>query len=308
MKRNTPPLNSLRAFEATARLLSFQQAAKELNVTHSAISHQIKKLEMDLEASLFLRQGRTIQLTEVGGLYYEEVHAALKRIEQSTQELFGDPYDGELILQTYMCIMSRWLIQRLGGFKRQYPYLQIQLYNNYLSWGFDKEKADLGLIYSEKIEKGLDHHRLFRGSLVPVCSPKLLEGREINRIEQLSELPFINIIESPKNLPNWLRSQGLSREDITVAEEHDNYSLALEAVSTGQGVAIVPIFFASGDIVSNKMVIPLENLSIPELGNWYLVQEPDLLNSSRVNCFSDWLRRELKGDELLQKYSSNFNE
>lgn len=301
MKRYSPPLNSLRAFEATARLLSFQHAAKELNVTHSAISHQIKKLENDLEAVLFLRQGRSIQLTEVGRLYYEEVHAALQRIEQSTQELFGDPYDGELTIQTYMSIMSHWLMQRLGSFIKQFPHLRVQLYNNYLNWDFDKEKADVGLIYSENPTDDLVYQPLFRGSLVPICSPALIKDREIENVEQLCKLPFMNVTESPKNLPNWLRSQGLNRQRIKLKGEHDNYSLALEAVAAGQGVAIVPIFFATGDIANGTVVIPLE-CAIPESGNWYFVQGASLLNNSRVTSFSEWLQRELATDQILQKY------
>lgn len=302
MKRHNPSLNSLRAFEATARLLSFQQAAKEMNVTHSAVSHQIKKLENDLEANLFLRQGRRIQLTEVGRLYYQEIHAALRRIEQSTQELFGEPYYGDLIVQTYMGITARWLIQRLGDFRKLFPYLHVELQSSYFNWGFDREKADIGLIYTENPLDGLVYQPLFRGSLVPVCSPELIEPFACNSLNDLCKQPFLNVIESPKNLPTWLRAYGLTRNQIQMKGEHDNHSLALEAAVAGQGVAIVPIFFACGDIASGKLIIPFE-CSVPELGCWYFVQEEVSLNNSRAMCFAEWVQRELKKDPILQQYS-----
>lgn len=301
MKRHFPPLNALRAFEATARLLSFQQAARELNVTHSAVSHQIKKLEQELGAALFARLGRSIVLTPLGKRYYAEIHEALQQIERSTLELFGEPDQGDLTVQVYMGIASRWLVQRLGGFRQRFPAIHIELYNSYLSWDYERDAADVGIIYAEEIDSSLSYQRLFQGNLIPVCSPQLFSNGECESLEQLLEKPFLDVSESPDNLPHWLSSMGLERGAVSVISEHDNHLLALEAAITGAGVAIVPAFFGCGDIASGKLVVPLP-MTAPERGTWYLVQQNANLANSRAICFSNWLNRELMQDPVLQQY------
>lgn len=301
MKRHFLPLNALRAFEATARLKSFQKAADELNVTHSAVSHQIKKLEQQLGQLLFQRLGRTIALTDIGQLYFVEIHAALNQIERSTLALFGEPDEGELIVQAYMGIAARWLVPRLGLFRQQYPNIQIELYNSYLAWDFEPDKADIGLIYSEEIRNGLVYQQLFKGSLIAVCSPTLFDQTEISATE-LIQAPFLPIRESPRNLPAWLTSLGLSENAVTTGHSQDNHLLALEAAIAGQGIAIVQSWFASADLASGRLVMPI-NHRIPELGAWYLVQSAQRLADSKVTCFGNWLHHQLAAEEFLIRSS-----
>ncbi len=300
MKRRFPPLHALRAFEATARLLSFQQAADELSVTHSAVSHQIKKLEEALGQPLFERLGRSIALTDAGRRYFVEIHAALNQIEHSTQMIFGEPDKGNLTVQVYMTIGSRWLIQRLGHFRQQYPDIHIELYNSFLDWDFEPHAADIGIIYSESCDQGLEYQQLFRGCLIPVCSPDLLTDGEVKSAAELLQLPFLNISESPDNLPAWLSAQGVDIDQVRVVSEHDNHLLALEAAIAGQGIAVVHSYFASGDLASNKLVIPLQRF-IAEPGAWYLVQSAQHLTDRKISYFASWLHRQIAGDQWLHR-------
>lgn len=298
MRRHIPSLQALKAFEATARLLSFQQAAKELNVTHSAISHQIKKMEQNLGKPLFERLGRSIALTNVGALYASEIRQALYDIESSTYRIFGDPDKGDLSVQVYMGIASRWLVPRLGHFRDQFPDIHIELYSSYFDWEFETNAADIGIIYSEKTEPGMIYQQLFQGVLIPVCSPSLIEQDGPITVETLLELPFLNITESPLNLPSWLKSVGLTESGINIVSEHDNHQLALEAAIAGKGVAIVQSFFASGDISNNKLVMPVD-MQVPEIGAWYLVQSSRSLSDSKVNYFARWLHHQISEDKTL---------
>lgn len=306
MKRHIPSLHALRAFEATARLLSFQQAAKELNVTHSAISHQIKKLEQDLAEPLFVRLGRRIALTDVGASYACDIRDALNMIEDSTYRLFGDPDKGDLSIQVYMGIAARWLVPRLGNFREQYPDIHIELYSSYYDWEFEADAADIGIIYSEQTDPKLIYQPLFKGVLIPVCKPSLLGEQGEISVERLAQLPFLDISESPDNLPAWLNTVGLSKDKITLVGEQDNHQLALEAAISGQGVAIVQSFFASADLASGKLVVPV-NVSIPELGGWYLVQTVKSLTDSKINYFSNWLYHQLSADLSLLKVNKSFS-
>ncbi|RDE19377.1 LysR family transcriptional regulator [Motiliproteus coralliicola] len=300
MKRHIPALRALRAFEATARHLSFQQAAQELNVTHSAISHQIKKLEEELGKPLFDRLGRSIALTDEGQRYFTHIHAALAQIEASTQSIFGEPDQGELTVQVYLGIASRWLVQRLGQFRQQYPRIRIELHSSFSGWDFEPYAADLGVTYCERPETGLSYQKLFKGTLIPVCSPSLFAEGETPTLESLSQKPFLRITESPRNLATWLRAQGLQEEQLEIASEHDNHQLALEAAIAGEGVAIVHSFFACGDLANNNLIIPIDR-PVPEIGAWYLVQPKRNLSDSKINLFGNWFRSQLDADPYLQR-------
>lgn len=300
MRLHIPSLQALKAFEATARLLSFQQAAKELNVTHSAISHQIKKLEEKLGKPLFERLGRSIALTDVGAQYASEIRQALQDIESCTYRIFGDPDKGDLSVQVYMGIASRWLVPRLGSFRGQYPDIHIELYSSYFDWEFEVDAADIGIIYCENKVPGLLYQQLFKGTLIPVCSPSLLKDGCPMTLNALLETPFLNITESPLNLTTWLEGVGLERSQINIASEHDNHQLTLEAAIAGEGIAIVQSFFASGDIANNKLVMPLD-LQVPEIGEWYLVQPSRSLVDSKVNHFASWLHHKISADKALYR-------
>ncbi|WP_133011333.1 LysR substrate-binding domain-containing protein [Marinomonas flavescens] len=302
MKRRLPSLNALRAFEVTARLLSFQQAANELNVTHSAVSHQIKKLEQDLGAELFVRMGRRVALTNLGQRYYQDVHDALQIIERSTEEIFGEPDQGKLVVQFYMGIASRWLVPRLGFFRQQYPELNVELFSTYFSWEYEKSASDLGVVYTEEKDHHLSYQYLFKGSLVPVCSPNLFSEQACSSLAELLTKPLLHVSESPENLSHWLQQQGvMSLDNLEVKVGYDNYQLVLEAAIAGQGVAFVPAFFCCGDIASGKLTVPIE-LIAPEIGSWYIVYPAASRDNSRVNYFVNWLNKMIEQDSVLQRY------
>jgi len=300
MKRRFPPLNALRAFEATARLLSFQAAAKELNVTHSAISHQVKKLEEELGQHLFQRLGRSIALTALGHHYFIDVQQALNLIESSTNRYFGDPDKGDLIIQTYMGIASRWLVPRLGHFRALYPNINIALSSSYNDWEYEEGISDLGIIYSENKHIGLEYQALFKGVLIPVCSPQFLVQNNINDRQALLRQPFLNIRESPLNLTTWLNQQNLELSDVDIISEHDNHQLALEAAIAGKGVAVVHSFFACGDLTNKNLVIPID-IQVDEIGEWYFVQPVKRFSDSKINYFSNWLYHQIASDDHLLK-------
>ena len=119
-------------------------------------------------------------------------------------------------------------------------------------------------------------------------------------MQELLEKPFLPITESPLNLPAWLKAQGLTEADVKLGIPQDNHLLALEAAIAGQGIAIVQSFFASGDLASGRLVIPIDR-TIPELGAWYLVQSSRSMHDSKVTYFANWLYHQLSADKMLVK-------
>ncbi len=125
--RNLPPLPALRAFEAVSRLGSMVQAAAELHVTHSAISHQIKALEEELAVLLFERQGRRLLLTEEGRIYAMQVRAAMRDLQSATEMVLNRPRPDELVISVIPSFATHWLIPRLPRFNALFPHYKMRL-------------------------------------------------------------------------------------------------------------------------------------------------------------------------------------
>ncbi|MCG9774348.1 LysR family transcriptional regulator, partial [Vibrio diabolicus] len=119
--QSLPPLNLLRAFEATARLQSFTKAAEELNVTRAAVSQQVKSLELQLNATLFERKGTHLTLTSSAKEYWPVVNHVLQTLSTSTHHLFTRPQNKQITLHVAHSFCSQWLMPRLADFQRQFP-------------------------------------------------------------------------------------------------------------------------------------------------------------------------------------------
>lgn len=286
-RHRLPPLASLRAFEATARLMSFRAAGDELCVTHSAVSHQIKRLERELGAPLFWRKGRRVELTEGGLALYPVLHDAFARIGEAAERVRAAGAAGELTLQVYVTVASRWLLPRLPRFEAAHPDLRLKLSTSHWSWDFDAEKADVGLIYREP---PLDpRHRwwpLFRADLVAVASP----SADLTRPRRL------RVDTAEADWTRWLEAAGPAalpdREGPTV----DSYLLALEAAIDGHGLALVPDFLAAPDLETGRLVEPYPSSRVAQAGGWYIVCRPERRSDRRIARLRDWLVAEFRAD------------
>ena len=127
MLRRLPPLNALKAFEAAARSQSFTRAAEELNVTHGAVSHQVKALEATLGIRLFNRERQRLVITDAGREYLAVVRDALDRIAVGTQQLVQRQSSGVLTISTSPNFAAKWLVYRLGRFAERHPEIDLRV-------------------------------------------------------------------------------------------------------------------------------------------------------------------------------------
>ncbi len=189
MKR-LPPLTTLPVLEAAARLQSFSAAAAELNVTHGAISHQIRSLEESVGVALFARQGRRVVLTAEGAAFAEAIRAALSKVSEAVEALSPIERERKLKISVLPSFASRWLMPRLGKFLEANPQYEIAVEANQTKSNFTSDGVDVAIRFGIGPWAGLHSERLAGDSYFPVCSPKFRRGKLPTKPAQLVGLPL----------------------------------------------------------------------------------------------------------------------
>src|ERR1700757_1673158 len=176
MTARLPSLNGLRAFEAAARHLSFTQAASELNVTQTAISHQIRRLEEELGIRLFIRKNRALALTPQARDYLPGVRAAFNDLRLATDRLLRKDDHNVLTISTLASLAAKWLLPRLSTFQEAHPGIDVRITTSTSLVDFRGGDVDAAIRYGRGHWQGLRAQWLMADELFPVCSPTLLKG------------------------------------------------------------------------------------------------------------------------------------
>ena len=299
MQRRLPPLASLRAFEAVVRLRSFKAAAAELNVSSSAISHQIRRLETELNCRLMQRNRTGVTLTAQGERYAFGVTRGMERLLEATEELLSDT--GQcLTLQTYSTFAIRWLVPRLASYSRAPGQKPIRLVTSQSNVDFSTDAVDACIMIGHPQDPQVAYRPLFNSHVFPVASPDYLE--RYGPISQPSDLrghPLLQVYPSADDWSTWLTATGLS--GISPAGEglFDSYDLALNAAVGGMGVALAIEPFAHAELETGALVelFPERRTALP--GNWYFATPYAKRGLDKVAAFETWLLEELSRDPSL---------
>ncbi len=293
--KSLPPLNALKGFEAAARLGSFRRAADELNVTHVAISHQIKQLEADLTCPLFLREGRSVTLTPAGRIFYEYVREALERLVVGAGMLRRTGSDSELRIETYITVAVRWLSPMLSRFRRKHPDIAFSVNTRRTEWWFDEANTDIAIMYVEKeLPSAFRARRLIDGTLFPVCSPRLMERLSPTATpEALAEHTLIAVSSAPNDWQAWFQGQGVEPPVVPKFQMVDTYILAMELAQNGDGVAMLNGPFANEALKNRTLVVPFPR-PVPSPGYWAVIYRADRAGDHRIRAFLDWLSEEVR--------------
>lgn len=296
-----PSLTALRAFEAAARNLSFRDAAEELHVTHSAVSHQIKDLERELGTSLFWRRGRRVELTEVGALYYPVLRDTFDRIAEGAELVRRATRPNTLTVQVYVTVAVRWLIPRLHDFQEANRDLLAYLSTSYLDWEFDAEHVDVGFVCASEPHRAAWHYTpLFRALMFPVCSPALVQGGlGLRQPSDLVNHALLQVYTAADDWSAWLEAAGVPQLAGRTGPRFDSYLLALEAAINGQGVAMATDFVVANDLLTGRLVKPFA-LEVPQPGAWYLVCLKERRAEPTIARFRHWLNGQIAADPNIR--------
>ncbi len=296
MKRWLPSLNGLRAFEAAARHQSFTRASEELNVTQTAVSHQIKTLEERLGLKLFDRRGRALRLTEAAKGYLPSVRSAFDQLHDATERLIGPNEEATLTVSTLTTFAAKWLVPRLGGFQDLYPEISVRITTSMASVDFDRDDVDVAIRYGRGEWPGLRADRLIREDIFPVCSPKLLDGpHPLGRPDDLASHTLLHVVGFREDWRVWLTAANVDGVDSSSGLKFDVAINALQAAIDGVGVALGRTALVEGDLATGRLVAPFD-ISLPIEAAYYVVAPEATADRPKIKAFREWLITTLATD------------
>ena len=289
MKR-LPPLTTLPVLEAAARLQSFSAAAAELNVTHGAISHQIRSLEESVGVALFARQGRRVVLTAEGAAFAEAIRAALSKVAEAVEALSPIERERKLKISVLPSFASRWLMPRLGKFLEAHPQYEISVEANQTRSNFTSDGVDVAIRFGAGPWPGLHSERLAGDSYFPVCSPKFRRGKLPTKPAQLVGLPLFR--NDPELWEKWFAAAGLQAAPNPTGIDYNDAAIFLQQAIAGEGIALTRRSLIADDFNNGKLV-RLFDIEIKSESDYHLVCLPQNANSRKVRAFRDWMINEI---------------
>jgi len=285
-----PPLSCLRSFEAVSRLSSVTLAATELHVTHSAVSQQLKVLEEMLGVTLFVREGRTLRITEDGRLYSLQVRESLKNIADATRQVKAQPKASELVVAVMPSFGFSWLLPRIGRFQARYPHITVRLQASLTVTNLAQEAVDISVRMGrgdwEQVEKQL----LFHDEMVVVASPGFNGGQLPDTPAQIVASPIIFTMDSWQP---WCEAAGLDTEVTRKGLCSNDSNLVLEAVRLKQGIALVRRSLVH-DAIGRGELVQLSEYAVPyAYPYWLLLPDRERVEAKRQQ-FAEWLGEEVE--------------
>lgn len=247
-----PPIANLQAFEAVARRRSFALAAAELHLTASAISHQITRLESQLDIRLFERSAHGVRLSPAGEHYLLHVGAALSAIATATDDL-RQGIRNSLYVHSAPSIASLWLMPRLHRFAQAYPDISLNLSAAHTPSDFALGQADIDLRYGVPDWGDLVVEPLFEEAIVPMASPAFIKKHKLKRVEQLLEVPLIQSNVSVVQWSDWFGRFTRLRAPDRFPVRFDRAQMSLDAATQGLGVALESAVNAGGYLAEGKL-------------------------------------------------------
>lgn len=320
MIRSFPPLNALRAFEVAARHLSFDEAARELHVTPAAINHQIRTLEEYLGVRLFRRLNRALQLTSAAQACLPKLQQGFGCLTEALEQIWTQDDVTLLTVGVPPSFAVKWLLPRLHRFATIHPDIKMQMSSSMALIDrpkanledlleFNKKGMDVAVCFGNGKYTGFRVDKLLSVSIIPLCSPRLLEGKHpLRRPEDLRYQTLLHddtlyFDECHPDWSLWLKLAGVQGDDGSRGKHFSHAVLALDAAVAGQGVVLSLHTLAATDLAAGRLIIPFD-LSIPLNFAYYLVCPEMTADRPSIVAFRHWLLEEAKRDETYDQKKS----
>lgn len=302
MTRRIYPLNALRAFEASARHLSFVKAADELSVTPAAVSHQVKRLEEYLGLPLFRRRPRGLVLGETGQLLSSELGEVFLRLDTAMERVIDSDARGTLTLSVAPTFAVMWLIPRLQKFDALHPDIDVRISTGLGLVDFQRDDFDAVIRLGSGQWFGLETIKLFDESVTPMCSPRLLEGpNALKSPDDLRKHVLLHnhSMDYDPDAPtwdSWLKAAGASGVDASRGTHFSLPDHGLQASMDGAGVVLGWRSLAAKDLAAGRVVEPFD-LTLPLGSSFYLAYPEAHSLRPNIAAFRDWLMQEVSEGE-----------
>ena len=290
-RRRLPPPNWLRAFEAAARHLSFTSAAKELHVTQSAVSQQVRLLEQYLHEPLFHRHPRRLQLTDTGEAYLATVGEAFEQLARGTAELFGHKHAERVVLRVNPAFAIHWLIPRLGAFQDANPDIDLRI--NISLWLTETEwdAVSLEVRYGRGQWTGVRAECLTHEHLFPVCAPGFARTPHkppLKSPEDVHRHRLLHVLGNNEGWQQWLDHAGVEAADADNGVQFDTSATALEYAAEGGGIAMGATTLTAALLDSGRLIKPFA-IEVPASEAFYVVSPEARTDSKSTAVLRAWL-------------------
>lgn len=285
-----PPLNALRTFEVATRHLSFKDAADELCITSTAVSHRIRNLEEWLGVKLFNRLTRSLELTKEGEAYAPLIHQAFAILSKASNALKESNQGGDLVITSTMSFASNWLTPRLPSFYQTHEEFSLTVDASDEAINLARSNVDIAIRYGEGGYDELHSQMLFTDMVTPVCAPEL--AALLNSPADLIDQPRLDYRwggfgERDPSWEKWYRAAGYPQTSLPNAPVFSEEHMVLSEAIAGRGVGLIGIVAAADAIQRGALVCPfpvaLENRS------YYFVCQPNSLHLQKVKAFKNWI-------------------
>ncbi|TKV70322.1 LysR substrate-binding domain-containing protein [Rhizobium sp. AU243] len=285
MVRQFLPLNGLRAFEASARHLSFTRAAIELCVTQAAVSQQVKGLEKRLGVSLFQRLPRGLKITAEGEALLPTVTSSFDQMATTLDRIEAGQVRELLFLGVVGTFAVGWLLPRLNAFQKQHPFIDVRVSTNNNRVDMAAEGLDFAIRFGQGSWHGTDAFRLFEAPLSPLCTPKLAET--LKTPTDLMEATLLRSYRADE-WSNWFAAAGVTpAAQVNAGIVFDTSLGMMEAALQGLGVALAPPSMFSRHLASGAIIQPFP-VTI-SLGSYWLTRLQSKPPTPAMQAFSDWM-------------------
>jgi LysR family glycine cleavage system transcriptional activator len=278
-----PPLNSLRAFALVAETGSFTRAAERLNVTHAAVSQQVKALERRLEIILVARTGRGIVLTDEGLLLAQDLRLGFETIGQGVERLTQAADDRPVQITMSPAFAFEWFMPRIVEFQHENPGITLMLNPTAEVVELKPGGIDIAIRYGDRRRPRADITSVLVTDMIVVGAPDLIVGRDLSDPAFLVELPWLQELGT-NEAAEWLTYHGVVL-DGPLTVHHMPGNLIMEAVRRGDGVTYTARAFFQKDLESGALV---ELFSEPAFGTYY-IETHDGPQRRTVRVFLKWL-------------------
>jgi len=277
------PLNALRAFEASARHLSFTRAGLELFVSQAAISHQIKGLEARLGVTLFRRLPRGLALTDEGAALVPVLSEAFDRIGGTLERFADGRFQEVLTIGVVGTFAAGWLLPRLPAFAARHPEVDLRLLTNNNRVDLAGEGLDLAIRFGDGAWHGVEAVMLMEAPLTPLCAPAI--ARRLGSPSDLAREPLLRSYRQDE-WPRWFAAAGAAPPRIR-GPVFDSSPTMAAAAAAGAGVGLLPAAMFTRELAAETLVRPFE--TVLRAGSYWLTRLHSRAETAAMRAFREWL-------------------
>ncbi|MBU2925512.1 LysR family transcriptional regulator [Colwellia sp. C2M11] len=283
------PIRGLRSFCVAAKCLSFKHAAAQLFLTPSAVSHQIKQLESQLDLTLFKRGTRSIELTSAGKQFYQSIQPIIHQLESTISEFTNTQENKTIVISLPEFFASELFIPQLSEWSEQNPDINLQL-ETVKSGSEPSQIADLSIVLANGKPNASIVQELFPIRYAPACNKKLYKKLKNSGFKALQNTPLILHRARPWSWHQWADNVGVDDFDPKQIIQFDSMFGVVRAAQQGMGIALVPLPM-SKTWFSEELLVKLFDEELNTNDRYYLIQHENMESKIELTVFADWVKK-----------------